>query len=196
MKKELKTLEEIRIYSDPYRIQIMNEFQTIGRPATVKEIADALGEVPAKVHYHVKKLESIGLVTLVDTKLVNGITAKYYAPFEGQIAIKKSEFDEAVQQVVMSETQTLMHNIFEENKKRFLAANSGPKPEGTLSSQSVYLSKEEAAELVKLINGFCEKRQKNDDKEPKDRYEIFFTMAKQQSPDPTAANKKEPSSPQ
>ena len=25
VKKELKTLEEIRIYSDPYRIQILNE---------------------------------------------------------------------------------------------------------------------------------------------------------------------------
>lgn len=195
MKKELKTLEEIRIYSDPYRIQIMNEFQKLGRPATVKEIADLLGEVPAKVHYHVKKLESIGLVTLTSTKLVNGITAKYYTPFEGQITIKKSGFDEAVQQVVMSETQTLLHNLFEDSKKRFLAANNGPKPEGTLTSQTVYLTKEEADQLIALISDFCDSRKRDDGSNSRDKYDIFFTMAKQQGPDHSAANKKEPSSP-
>lgn len=52
--KVLSTIEEIKIYSDPYRIQIMNMFNRQGRPSTVKEIADQMGEVPAKVHYHVK----------------------------------------------------------------------------------------------------------------------------------------------
>ncbi|GIP54096.1 ArsR/SmtB family transcription factor [Paenibacillus vini] len=195
MKKELKSLEEIRIYSDPYRIQIMNEFQKFGRPATVKEIADSLGEVPAKVHYHVKKLESIGLVSIVDTKLVNGITAKYYAPFKGQIAIKKSEFDEAVQQVFQSETQKLLFNLFEESKKRFLRANQGPSPEGTLMTHDVFLTKEEAAELTALITEFCEKHQHNDTSAPRENYEVFFTIAKNQGPEHSGENKKEPSSP-
>lgn len=195
MKKELKSLEEIRIYSDPYRIQIMNEFQKIGRPATVKEIADSLGEVPAKVHYHVKKLESIGLVSIVDTKLVNGITAKYYEPFKGQIAIKKSEFDETVQQVFQSETQKLLFNLFEDSKKRFLQANQGPAPEGTLMSHDVFLTKEEAAELTALINGFCEKHQHNDHSAPRENYEVFFTIAKTQGQEHSGDNKKEPSSP-
>ncbi|WP_410771806.1 ArsR/SmtB family transcription factor [Fontibacillus sp. BL9] len=195
MYKELKTLEEIRIYSDPYRIQIMNEFQKAGRPATVKEIADSLHEVPAKVHYHVKKLESIGLVSLVDTKLVNGITAKYYEPFQGQITIKKSEFDETVQQVFLSETQNLLSNLFEESKKRFLLANQGPSPTGTLMNHDIFLTKDEAKELTDWIYQFCMKHQKNETSEPRESYEVFFTMAKGQDPEHSHKNKKEPSSP-
>lgn len=195
MKKELNTLEEIRIYSDPYRIQIMTEFQKIGRPATVKEIADALGEVPAKVHYHVKKLESIGLVSLVDTKLINGITAKYYEPFQGQITIKRSEFDDTIQQVLMSETQNLLGNLFEESKKRFLRANSGSKPEGTLMSHDVFLTKEEAQELVTWINDYCSQRQHNDPSAPRENYEVFFTISRSPGSEQSDPNKKEPSSP-
>lgn len=41
--KVLSTIEEIKIYSDPYRIQIMNMFHRQGRPSTVKEIADLMG---------------------------------------------------------------------------------------------------------------------------------------------------------
>ncbi|MEF2967107.1 helix-turn-helix domain-containing protein [Paenibacillus sp. M1] len=195
MKKELKTLEEIRIYSDPYRIQIMSEFQKIGRPATVKEVADSMNEVPAKVHYHVKKLESIGLVSLVDTKLINGITAKYYEPFDGEISIRKSEFDEALHPVFQSETQKLLNNIFEEGKKRFLLANQHPEPNGTLMNQSVYLTKEEAKELVELIKDYCNRHQTDDKSVPREKFDILFAIAKSPEPEQDGINKKEPSSP-
>ncbi len=39
-----------------------------------------MGEVPAKVHYHVKKLESAGILKLQHTKEINGIVAKFYQP--------------------------------------------------------------------------------------------------------------------
>ncbi|PQP89629.1 helix-turn-helix domain-containing protein, partial [Paenibacillus sp. AR247] len=53
--KELSTIEEIRIYSDPYRLKILSCFQKADQPMTIKDIADKLGEVPAKVYYHAKK---------------------------------------------------------------------------------------------------------------------------------------------
>lgn len=37
-------------------------------PLTVKQLADRLGEVPSKVHYHVKELERIGVLGIVDKK--------------------------------------------------------------------------------------------------------------------------------
>jgi DNA-binding Lrp family transcriptional regulator len=76
--KGLTTLEEIKAINDPYRLQIIFYYQRMGRAATVKEIADNMGEVPAKVHYHVKKLESAGILRLSYTKNINGIIAKYY----------------------------------------------------------------------------------------------------------------------
>lgn len=50
------------------------------KPATVKQIADKLGEVPANIHYHVKKLEKSNIVSLDHTEEIRGIIAKYYKP--------------------------------------------------------------------------------------------------------------------
>lgn len=177
VKKELKTLEEIRIYSDPYRIQILNEFISFNRPATVKEVADALHEVPAKVYYHAKKLESIGMLELVDTKLVNGITAKYYEPYKGQVIIRKSEVDDTIKQVFQSEAEKLVSNFYDENKKRFLQNYSGSKSKGNLiNNSSIYLTEQEAEQLFSMINEFCEQHGHPSPEEARVRYEMFFTL--------------------
>ena len=73
-------MKEIKAFSDPYRMMIMKQYYKLARPATVKQIADEMGEVPAKVHYHVKKLESVGILKLKHTKEINGIIAKFYEP--------------------------------------------------------------------------------------------------------------------
>ncbi len=77
--RHIQTDEEIKIFSDPYRMRIINAYIKAGEPMTVKGVADLMGEVPAKVHYHVKKLISIDILKLDHTEVINGITAKYYA---------------------------------------------------------------------------------------------------------------------
>lgn len=74
----LTTLEQIKAYSDPYMLKIITYLRNNQESATVKEIADFFGEVPAKVHYHIKKLEKAGILELVKTKEIKGIIAKYY----------------------------------------------------------------------------------------------------------------------
>ena len=69
---------DIKIFLDPFRSRIMHVMKDAGRPMTVKEVADEIGVVPAKVYYHVKKLESIGVLYVKRTKVINGIVAKYY----------------------------------------------------------------------------------------------------------------------
>lgn len=89
--KVLTTLDEIKSFSDPYRIIIMKHFFRLKRPATVKQIADEMGDVPAKVHYHVKKLVASGLLKLNHTKEINGILAKYYEPTAKMFHIENQE---------------------------------------------------------------------------------------------------------
>lgn len=182
MKIELKTLEEIRIYSDPYRIQIFDEFLRFKRPATMKEVADAMHEVPAKVYYHAKKLEKIGLLKLVDTKLVNGITAKYYEPFKGHIHITKKELDEPVKQVFQSHTEKLLNTLFEDNKKRFMKAAQADTPSTQLTNTNVYLTKKQVDELVQRIYDFCEQYQDANKTADTESYEVFFTIFKGEDP--------------
>ena len=76
--KVLRSLEEVKALSDPYRFKILNCFYEMKKPATVKQIADKLGEVPANIHYHVKKLEKFDIVRLHHTEEIRGIVAKYY----------------------------------------------------------------------------------------------------------------------
>jgi len=175
--KTLRTLEEIRIYSDPYRIDIMKEFEKIARPATVKEIADMMGEVPSKVYYHAKKLISIDLLTIHHTEQINGITAKYYQSFQGTIAIKRSEVDETIQHIFLSEAQKLVEDLYSKSKNKFLSLSSVDNPHGKLGNSEVYLTNTEAEEFFEWINQFYNKHQKkkNNDQE---KYDIFTSIIK------------------
>lgn len=172
--KKLSTIEEIRIYSDPYRLKILTTFQQFNRPATIKEVADEMGEVPAKVYYHAKKMESIGLLLLAHTKLINGITAKYYLPFDGHIHIKREEVENATDQVIASETQKLLGELYDKSKSRFLESLQ-PNSASHLMNQEVFLTEEEATAFLDYITDFMNKHQ---DKVSGDQrgYELFFTM--------------------
>ncbi|MCF7925567.1 MAG: hypothetical protein K9L26_03440 [Candidatus Izimaplasma sp.] len=76
--KVIKTDEELKIFTDPYRMKIIEKYLENDKPMTVKQVADILEEVPAKVHYHVKKLIKIKLLELDHIEIINGINAKYY----------------------------------------------------------------------------------------------------------------------
>ncbi|WP_145408771.1 ArsR/SmtB family transcription factor [Paenibacillus xylanexedens] len=176
----LSTIEEIKVYSDPYRIQIMNTFRKQGRPSTVKEIADLMGEVPAKVHYHVKKLEKIGLLTLVSTREINGIIAKYYDPFEGEIHLRhEGEEDSPLKQVFQSETLKLLNEMYEQSRERFMKqANQGDRM--FISDMTLYATNEEAEQLFKEITKLCEPYFTDNKKQDgQEEFRLFSSLSKQ-----------------
>lgn len=47
-----------------------------------------------------------------------------------------------------------------------------------MTSPSVFLTKEKAEELFRWINDFCEQHQEDNKSPDAERYEIFFTIAK------------------
>jgi DNA-binding transcriptional ArsR family regulator len=49
------------------------------RPATISQLADALGTLKGNVSHHIKVLEDAGLVRVVRTRRVRGATERYYA---------------------------------------------------------------------------------------------------------------------
>ncbi|MDO5048171.1 MAG: winged helix-turn-helix domain-containing protein [Anaerococcus sp.] len=74
----LNTLEEINIVSDPIRLKII---MTLGAtPKTAQDLSESLGVSRSKIHYHLKILEQNGIIEVVDTELINGITQKYFLP--------------------------------------------------------------------------------------------------------------------
>ena len=74
----LNSLEEMNIVSDPIRLKIL---MTLGTsPKTAQDLSDALGVSRSKIHYHLKILQQNGIIEVVDTELINGITQKYFLP--------------------------------------------------------------------------------------------------------------------
>jgi len=72
----LTTIEQLRVIADPLRIRILDTL--ISRALTVTQLGRQLGESPAKLHYHVRELERLGMVRLVMTREKEGILEKYY----------------------------------------------------------------------------------------------------------------------
>src|SRR5579875_2308990 len=84
---EIETLEQLRAIADMLRLRIVDLLYE--RPMTVTQLAERLGIAPAKVHYHVRELEKVGLLRLVETREKGGILEKYYQPVARDIAVEK-----------------------------------------------------------------------------------------------------------
>ncbi len=72
----LTSLDQLRVIADPYRLNILRMLQAA--PATTKMLADRIGDVPGKVHYHVRELVRLGLIHLVHKQEKGGVVEKYY----------------------------------------------------------------------------------------------------------------------
>lgn len=74
--KRIQDLQQIKVLTDPRRLQILRFLMT--EPATLTQLGEAFGEHPARVRHHLKLLEKIGLVELVEERVVRGFVEKYY----------------------------------------------------------------------------------------------------------------------
>lgn len=72
----LQTVEQMRAIADPLRIRIFEALTQ--RAMTATQVGEELQIAAPKAHYHVRELERIGLVRLVETKERSGILEKYY----------------------------------------------------------------------------------------------------------------------
>lgn len=179
----LTSEEEIKIFSDPYRIKIIKAFSRLGRPATVKEVADEMGEVPSKVHYHVKKLISIDLLILDHTSEINGIVAKYYKLTADSFEVKYSDSDkneesltiDTTEMVILSMVDDFRSDIRDAYSKQVKAKKRGEKDsvKGSFLSEKVYCNQEEFEEIRKEISKLLKKYAKDSEKKGKKSFSIF-----------------------
>ncbi|MQY10829.1 hypothetical protein SRB5_09420 [Streptomyces sp. RB5] len=71
------TAEQLRAVSNLTRHRIMAVLRF--EPATITQIADRVGLAKGSSSYHVRLLERSGLVKVVRTRKVRGVTERYYA---------------------------------------------------------------------------------------------------------------------
>lgn len=183
--KVLSTIEEVKAISDPLKFRILMTFYNMKQPATVKQIADFLNEVPSKVHYHVKKMEKLEILKLIYTKEINGIIAKFYEPTARHFEVKCSDdIDNASKAIMLGETQIMLAKIYDTSKEIFLeeiseTSKNDKKTNGGLRMTDLYLTENQAEEFSKYIEDFFEKyKVKDEDIISTSKYHCFVSFLK------------------
>jgi DNA-binding transcriptional ArsR family regulator len=121
----LETDEQIKAFTHPYRLKVLQALRDSAGPATATDIARTLGDGPGRVHYHVKILEQAGLIQLVDTLMINGILARRYEPAAKQYVVKP----EAIQVDQKQDFYKIISKRFREGLRQFLDSSFETKPE-------------------------------------------------------------------
>jgi len=83
----LQSFEQLKLLSDPRRRAILQELMS--GPASLTMLGKVIGEHPAWVRHHLKKLEAAGLVKLVETHIQGGVIEKFYQAHAGGFLIQE-----------------------------------------------------------------------------------------------------------
>jgi putative molybdopterin biosynthesis protein len=74
--RRIESLEQIEVLADRRRLAILRLL--MAKPSTLSQIGRALGEHPAWVRHHLKRLEQAGLVEISKVQVNGGYVEKYY----------------------------------------------------------------------------------------------------------------------
>lgn len=150
---EIETLEQLRAISDMLRIRIVDLLTE--RPMTVTQLAELLQLAPAKVHYHVRELEKVGLLLLVETREKGGILEKYYQPVARQIGVASRLLQTAPSNDALITTESLLkqveHGFLHELRSRIEQKQDMREAMLGLSFTRIYVTNEEYAQLMKQL---------------------------------------------
>lgn len=147
---EIEKIEQLRAIADMLRLRIFETLQN--KPMTVTQLGEELGEAPAKVHYHVRELEKVGLLRLVETREKGGILEKYYQPIAREISVEKSLLS-APPDEALAMTGAWLNQVKDGFQQAFRVAleQTDIKPRMTLSFTRMYITTDEQEQLYRQI---------------------------------------------
>ena len=157
---EISSLEQLRTIADELRMRVMDALTH--RAMTVTQLGELLGESPAKMHYHVRGLERVGLVRLVATREKGGILEKYYRA----VARTFRTNDMLLRAGVSDEFLAPLRSFLERTTESFLTATieslrryggDAAKASGGLAGAQLWLTPEEGEQFIKEIGALMDR---------------------------------------
>ncbi|GAB6107941.1 ArsR/SmtB family transcription factor [Fusibacter bizertensis] len=147
----LKDLEQIKAISQQYRLDIIEAFDS--KPKTAKQIAEMLDEPHGRVNYHIKILEKVGIIELVQEVTKYGVVEKYYCPVAYKIIIDSSavtlddEMSHSISNVAVAFFEGISRDFYES-----VQYYSGPISRKVAHFADYFLTEFEAKELNEKIS--------------------------------------------
>jgi DNA-binding transcriptional ArsR family regulator len=164
----IRDYDTLKAIADPLRAQIVELL--IHDPLPVGQVAQRLGLAPSKLYYHFGLLEKIGLITVVETRMVANIAEKIYRATGSHITIDPSllnfhtdEGKETINTLMISTLDTTRDDILRSLQARYAMLDEGSQRHPRAVNVSRMLSRmsdERAQEfhqrIVGLMNEFDE----------------------------------------
>ncbi|HLZ59139.1 MAG TPA: helix-turn-helix domain-containing protein [Ktedonosporobacter sp.] len=180
---EIDNLEQLRAISDMLRVRILDLLRE--RPMTVTQLGELLSSAsdnvhyaPAKVHYHVRELEKVGLLRLVETREKGGILEKYYQPIAREIAVSPG----LLLSVPPDEAMAAIGGMLEQIKHGFLGAfrkalaKKETLPNLAFANSRLYLTLEEHKQLCQQVNDLLKSYEKPRSREGEQEIQSVFML--------------------
>ena len=148
---DLENLEQLRAIADMLRMRIVDTLRE--RPMTVTQLGEMLDIAPAKIHYHVRELEKVGLLRLVETREKGGILEKYYQPIAYDFTVPKELLLSAPPDELLATTDSLFEQTrlsFRRSLRQMLAQKDRGS-DTTLAFLPLYLTQEEQNTLGRQL---------------------------------------------
>ncbi|HSF80413.1 MAG TPA: winged helix-turn-helix domain-containing protein [Anaerolineales bacterium] len=182
----ISDLDTLRVVADPLRNQILEIL--IGRPHTVREVAEKLGLGTAKLYYHINLLEKHNLIRITETRLVGNLLEKVYQAVADKLEVESSlltftteEGKDNVNTVVLSMLDTTREDMIRSLQARTfeLAQGAAPHPRRMVINRVLSKLSESQAEdlqdrLCALLQEFTEADQKE---ASEDTHQYALTVA-------------------
>jgi DNA-binding transcriptional ArsR family regulator len=148
----LESIEQLRALADELRVRIFRVLTQ--RPLTATQLGDELGIAAPKAHYHVRELERVGLVRLVETRERGGILEKYFRAVARDVQISHALLrrtpDEALT-AIRDLLQTIERG-FSSALARALAAEESGGPFILLDNTPVWATNDEMRDLTRRMD--------------------------------------------
>ncbi|QWC24738.1 winged helix-turn-helix domain-containing protein [Bacillus haikouensis] len=116
----IKEYDQLKALSDPFRIKLMTRL--VEKPYTGQQLSELFEMSRARIHYHLKELEKLGLIEIVKTEEKNGIIQKFFQSVSSGFYPDASLLPHREE---ISETKRLMmYGMLERTMSRILEAPS------------------------------------------------------------------------
>ncbi len=157
----LTSKEDLNIYMNPIRQQLLRELTLSKLPMTPKMLANKLSISPSSVQHHIKKLMSLGVIELDHQELINGITASYYKATNVSVQIGLEQTDDTTLQkhVFMQNSFANVYEGFRSLMSKRAENMVDIEPQqlaqwGDIMTGVVHMKKQDSNELLKLISNY------------------------------------------
>lgn len=147
----IETLEQLRALTDPLRMRILE--QLVQQPMTMSQLGSLFGETTAKMHYHVRELERLGFIRLVEKRERGGFLEKYYRAVARDVQVPS----DLLRTTPVSDLAKVAREYFDGLSREVLPtlenlAEESPNASSFASSdEMLWLTQEEFAEVERQI---------------------------------------------